>query len=468
MSVAGNSKKNNDSSKANAAPVQPSPTTAPAADSQYRRQTALVALGRRAIAPPDISLLIQDAAALVAETLETDRYGAAELSVDGKSLMLRVGKTGSANAGDPLCERRVDFNPRESLAARAIETAQVVAAPEPGKRLPLADRFLKQQGIRAALLVPLLTADHSFGALGAFSTRPRTFQPEDMLFAETIAHLLSTTISRDRAHKALEDERRLTDTILATVDALVLTLDADGQILSVNPACQRATGFTAAELAKRHIWNTLIVHDDVAVMQTALVLARESDQPVERETLILAKSGERRRIRWSLAAKRNAAGSIDAIIGTGINVTDQRAAERRIAQLEAAREAVLPLGPDATQSQFRSLNPGPHGERRKRPRRAFNFLQRIAPMAGDKLPDRRQFHTVHCQDISSAGFSFLTSDPPTHNSYVVALGTPAVTIYLIAKIVHVTAVIRDDTTKYLVGCQYVGRANYGRKAAAAK
>jgi PAS domain S-box-containing protein len=460
-------KKNNGSTKSDSTAAS-APATGPAVDSHRRRQTALVALGRRAIAPPDISLLIQDAAALIAETLETDRYGTAELSLDGKELLVRLGKTGTADIGDPLFARCIDFDARESLAAQAIETAQVVVAPEPGKRLPLSDQFLKQQGVRAALLIPLVTADHSFGALGAYSIRPRKFLPDDMLFAETIAHLVSTTISRDRAQKALEEERLLTQTILATVDALVLTLDPAGRILSVNPACQRATGFTATELVQRHIWNTLIAHDDVASMRTALELACTSDEPVERETLIVAKSGERRRVRWSLAAKRNAAGTLDAIIGTGIDITDQRAAEQQIARLEAAGQAVIPPGAGALRGQFRPLDPGPHGERRKRPRRSFDFLQRIAPVTGDKLPDRRQFQTIPCQDISSAGFSFLTADPPAHKSYVVALGTPAATIYLTAQIMHVTAVIRDDTTKYLVGCQYVGRANYGRKAEAEK
>ncbi len=173
---------------------------APDADPHFRRQTALVALGRRAIAPPESSLLIQDAAALVAETLDTDRYGAAELSENGKTLMLRLGVTGAANSDrDALAEHRLDFDPRTSLAARALEAAHIVIAPKLTKDSPLRDRFLYKQGIRAALVAPLQTVDHSFGVLGAFSSRPREFSPEDMLFAETIAHLVSTTISRDRA-----------------------------------------------------------------------------------------------------------------------------------------------------------------------------------------------------------------------------------------------------------------------------
>ena len=376
--------------------------------------------------------------------------------------------TGAANTDrDALAEHRLDFDPRASLAARALETAHIVVAPKLTKDSPLRDRFLHKQGIRAALVAPLQTVDHSFGVLGAFSSRPREFSPEDMLFAETIAHLVSTTISRDRAQKALDEERRFTTTILATVDALVLTLDPAGRILSINTACQRATGFTSGELAQRNIWNTLLVHDEVALLQAALELVGQSNEPIERETFVLTKAGERRRVRWNLATKRSAAGVVESIVGTGIDITEQRAAEEKVARFEAAGRTVLVSAGEPTPGQFSPLDLGPHGERRKHPRRAFNFLQRIAPMVGEKLPDRRRFHTIHCRDISSAGFSFLAADPPAHKSYVVALGTSAVTIYLIANIIHITAVIRNDKAQYLVGCQYVGRANYARKASRA-
>jgi hypothetical protein len=48
----------------------------PASESAVlRRQQAVVAMGRRASAPPDPLILIQDAAALLAEILECDLYG---------------------------------------------------------------------------------------------------------------------------------------------------------------------------------------------------------------------------------------------------------------------------------------------------------------------------------------------------------------------------------------------------------
>ncbi len=109
----------------------------------------------------------------------------------------------------------------------------------------------------------------------------------------------------------------------------MLTLDPAGRVLSINTAGQRATGFTPAELARRNIWNTLLVHDEVALLQAALELVCQSDEPVERETFVLTKAGERRRIRWNLAAKRSVANVVDSIVATGIDITEQARWKKR-------------------------------------------------------------------------------------------------------------------------------------------
>jgi PAS domain S-box-containing protein len=433
-------------------------------DLNHRRQAALVALGRRAVAPPDVALLVQDAAALIAETLETDHYGAAELNAAGDKLILRLAATDSGGAGrDRFIENQSKFEKHASLAAYALKTAQIVVVPDLTADPPVHDRFLWDRAIKSALVVPLQMFDQAYGALGAFSRRPRDFSPADMLFAETIAHLVTTTISRERTQKALDDERRFTKTVLATVDALVLVLDPSGRIQSINSACERATGFALAELAGRPVWNTLLVHDEVASFQAMIERVGGTSKPVDLENFVLGKSGERRRVRWNFATTRSAAGAVEAIIGTGIDITDQRLIEEKLDQLEAAALALTAASPPDP-GPFRPLPAGLHGERRSRPRRAFKFLQRIAPIVDGRLPGRRQFQAVNCHDISSGGFSFISTTLPSHTAYVVALGIPPVLIYLTAKVIHVTAIIRDDKPRYVVGCQYVGRANYADKS----
>lgn len=430
-------------------------------DSQTRRQAALVALGRRAIAPPEMALLIHDGAALLAETLQIERYGAFELDPAGRKLVQKLAKTGAAR--DQFIESRVDFDERLSIAALAIKSARVIVVPDLSAKSPANDRFLATHGVRSALVVGLQLAGESYGAIGAFSSRRSEFSEADRLFAETIAHLLSTTIGRDRTLRKLDDARRLNNAILSTVEALVLMLDRTGRILTINEASERTTGFTLAELAERPIWNTLLVHDDLAAFQQSFNRAASSSEPVEIDSSVLTKSGERRQIRWNLAATRDARGEVASVLGTGLDITRQRVAEQQVGRLAAVAKSAL----EGKAPSMKAALPATAArqERRQRTRQAFNFLQRIAPIVDGKLPERRQFHAVHCKDISSGGFSFLANTPPPHSSFVVALGTAPAITYLTADVVHVTSVIRNDKTRYLVGCKYVGRADHVDKPA---
>ncbi len=187
------------------------------------------------------------------------------------------------------------------------------------------------------------------------------------------------------------------------------------------------------------------------------------------------------------AAAVGASGQAEGIVSTGIDITLQRAAEEKLAILEAAGTNANPLfdnvldvglaegaansvaderspvaAGETSAAPFRPLPEGAHGERRKRPRRAFDYQQRIAAVVSGQLPDPRRFMEVNCHDISSGGFSFISPSPPGYATYVVALGAAPAVIYVLAKVAHIRAIHSDGQTNYVVGCQYVGRAEYGK------
>src|SRR5205085_7557432 len=66
--------------------AETSPAEQQAAEKFRRRSEVLEALGRRAAAAPSWRTLAFDAAALVADTLETDHFALAELTPDGGAL----------------------------------------------------------------------------------------------------------------------------------------------------------------------------------------------------------------------------------------------------------------------------------------------------------------------------------------------------------------------------------------------
>ncbi len=449
------------------------PTHVAETHSPPSRPAALVAFGRRAAALPGVPALMMDAAALVAEILGVDDYGIAELSDDRGHLDLCLSATRDALlAGETVAQRQAPFDSRTSLAAFTLQAAcAMVVADLPADRR-FNDSFLIDQGFRSALMAPLQMSDEAYGAIGVFSREPREFLIEDMLFAEAIAQLVSSTIGRERAVKQLAEERRLTSALFASIDALMLVFDSVGRIRKVNTAFERLTGFTLQEVVGRPVWNTLLVHDDVAETQAMFERLRTTREPIEHENSILTKHGERRRVRWSNSVTLDAAGEIDSIVAAGIDVTRERQVEEKYRALEAAIECERALQnpaaiattagsptDDKPPAPFRPLDPGGFAERRKRPRRSFQYQQRVAPFIDGQTPPADSFREVQCHDISSGGFSFVVDQLPNHVRYIVALGMPPIQMHVVAKVIHSKTVTENGKTHHIIGCQYVSRAD---------
>ncbi len=453
-------------------------------DRAYRRQAAVAAFSRRAVAPPNVRLLIQDAAALVAETLSFERFGIAELSEDRSALELRLAGVaalvgvpfGDSAPGDlstgPVLERQFSLDPQSSLAAYAMQSSEVVAVDDLAADHRFADPWLLEQGVRSAVVVPLRFHGQSYGVLGAFSDRPTQFAHDDLMYAEMIANLVSTNIARDLTAKDLESERRFTSTLLETVNAIVLVLTPAGRIVRINPACEQVSGFSSNEVRDRLIWSALLVPGETVAMIDIFSRLNVGAEPVEHESFLLTKQAERRRIQWSFAMLAPTDDDVETILATGIDITERRAAEEDVGRLQAAevevhrrlQTALEELETEKTTGgESNPFNPYPssrRGERRRRPRRSFAYFQRIAPTSDGRIPPLRTFRRVQCMDISGGGFSFLSSVMPTDTDYVVALGSPPVVIHVAAHVAHVTPTDYEGQPMYVVGCAYTGRLDY--------
>lgn len=471
------------------------PASSDEADRAHRRQAAAVELSRRAVAP-NVQLLIQDAAALVAESLAVDRFGFAGLNDERTKLEMRLAAVAASeelSSGDmpagALVPQTLSLDPNRSLAAYALQTGEVIAVENLAAERRFADEWLAAQGVRSAVAAPLRFHDEAYGVLAAFGKRPQKFPPEDLQYAEMIANLVSTNIARDRTNRILEAERRFAATVLETVDALVLVLTPGGRIVRANAACEEMTGYSSEEVRDRPIWSALLVPGEADALKDIFTRLQRDPGPLVHEGFLLTKHAERRRIAWSFGLLTQSGGTIETILATGIDITEWRVAEEEVDRLkeseaESHRKLQTALeelerqkaaeqtktanrlaggeevGWSSDNSPFHPLPRGSRGDRRRRPRRSFTYYQRIAPMEGSRVPPLRMFRRVKCLDISAGGFSFLSSVAPNATNYVVALGNPPVVINVAARVVHVTPTDSEGQTAYLVGCQYTGRLDY--------
>jgi len=448
-----------------------------------RRHAAILAFGRRTSAQPPIHVLMQDAMNVIVEVLDADFGGTGEV-VEGGTLVMKVAAVEWKGMLARPVEHRLPLAPETSLAGYALNQACPVDCPDLATEKRFADAFLRRLEVASALCVPLNLGNAVFGALGVYRKKPKQFSTDDLHFVETIAHLLTASVSRATTESHLSRERVLTESLLDLVETLVLTLDARGNLQTINRACERATGFSPAHLQGRPLWQVLIPPDEVEVVQEILQTCLSGVRPCEFEASLLTREGHRRRAVWAVRMIPAPDGG-QSLLMAGADRTEylqlqeelQKAkllAEKAVQALAELRtrydalEAVVSCPSEDARALPPSLDrriptdshetqaPQTGPEQRSSPRREFHYYQLIAPVFGQRMPLRKEFFPVECRDISAGGISFVTEQRPDFEELVVILGRAPAESYFSARVVRVSQETRGKKL-FVVGCKFIGR-----------
>jgi PAS domain S-box-containing protein len=451
-------------------------------DDRARQQAALLAFGRRSNAQPPMGVLMEDAAAITAEILGVDRIGVGEVVSGGTAIALRVAGISKQGTLVNVLTHQYAAEAAQSMAGYALEMATPISSSNLATEKRFTDLFLRKLDVVTALTMPLHFNGRPFGVLGLYACRERPFGLDDVQFAETIAHLLTSSLARIKAEEELDQQRSFASTVLEMVDTLVLTLDAEGRVVGMNRATHEVTGFSIDEIRNRPFWSVFVVPEELDLIQGIFRSSRREKAPCEFEGYVLAKDGGRKRVSWSM--KLMSDGKVQSILLSGVDQTEKVETQAKLQQattialkatkalkelcsMTEAKETPVPdsdrLSVRDDSSELRPFQPvGGQGsiEQRISIRRSYRYEQRIAPMVGDALPDRKLFFEVQCNDISAGGISFFVERAPTYENVVVALGKPPALSYFRATVVRVASVQKDGATVYLVGCRFAGRVRY--------
>lgn len=163
------------------------------------------------------------------------------------------------------------------------------------------------------------------------------FLSSDGTFDGFVSTLADVT-AEHTAQLLLEESRDFTSAVLDTVGALVVVLDREGRIQRFNKACEAVTGLAAADVLGQPVVDLLVPRDQRAsaehVLASVLSLSSLTNGPIAAENEWLTADGSRRLIAWTNTALVDTSGDITSVIGTGIDITDQRLLESRLAQAD--------------------------------------------------------------------------------------------------------------------------------------
>ena len=127
--------------------------------------------------------------------------------------------------------------------------------------------------------------------------------------------------------------RDLARAIIDDCAALIVVLDREGRIVLFNGACERLTGYSSSDVLGRQVWDFLLLPEDIEPVKAVFADLRAGNFPSNFENFWLTKSGKRRLIQWGNTAVVKQ-GHVEYVIGTGVDVTEPRNVEEKLARFE--------------------------------------------------------------------------------------------------------------------------------------
>ncbi len=137
---------------------------------------------------------------------------------------------------------------------------------------------------------------------------------------------------RRAAEEELKKERDFIAKVLDIVGAMVLVLDRTGTIVRFNHACEEVSGYTAAEVLGRHVWDFLIPPEQVPGIKNVFANLTAGMFPSRYENCWITKDGKRKLIAWSNTALLNGSNEVEYVIPTGIDLSERAKLEEQLRQ----------------------------------------------------------------------------------------------------------------------------------------
>jgi diguanylate cyclase (GGDEF)-like protein/PAS domain S-box-containing protein len=192
------------------------------------------------------------------EAARTCRVRAAELTLvhDDRRVTHRFGAPAPAGVRDSITTILLTHEMPVHASASSARSVLVSADPSPGTvdrglhavpASPRLLRMLQEAGWRDCLAVPILVGHTRAGVLVAYDrSGPTDLDPGDLQALTALAGEVAGILERAELAERIAATRRSTDRIVETSSEGIATLDADGRVLSWNPAFARLTGWDAS------------------------------------------------------------------------------------------------------------------------------------------------------------------------------------------------------------------------------
>lgn len=211
--------------------------------------SALYRLSQRISTAGSLTEALESILAIVSDLVPCDKCRIWTVNQDSGELDLRASRP-----ADTGTDQGPSASVEAALAEWAARERKAVVLPEVQQDSQFWTEELKDTALRSFMSIPLMVQDDVAGVLTVQNYRPNVYTEEQVRILSVVA---SQAASVYRGLEALTALTTYTDNILTSVAAGVVTLDAEGAIVSWNRAAEDILGMTSRHVLGQGFFDAL-------------------------------------------------------------------------------------------------------------------------------------------------------------------------------------------------------------------
>jgi len=182
----------------------------------------------------------------------------------------------------------------------------------------------KITGVKSMLVAPLKVKSQTLGVIHVFSSKEKNFTADDLKLFNILTSSAAVVVNSSYIYQKIEEEKKKDDALLSSIGEGVLAVNDNRDIILLNAAGERITGFLQEELLGKSVESTLQILNDKKVMisreESPIAKVLTDGKPIFMNNVFLKRhDGVLFPARFNVAATHDA---MDKIIGAIVVFND--------------------------------------------------------------------------------------------------------------------------------------------------